>query len=285
MFTNRGFPTRMVYLHYISYLRYTILIGNPQNGCGNQEGAEPCILVDCAQVLYRVLHFRPNTLILTHSYQHSCALCEACSVACLVWLYNMLCVCAWGCVFVRFVQHALCVCVCVCVRACARVCVCVCVCWRVRERESIMLFSCCHAIFLLLCCTIFRTNKKITVGNKKRSLFLRSFDMSIPFENTNWHWSVYNHPVCLSTNTTTATVRITLTTIITWNLWPTKNVCKGNSHQVGSWRNKRVPAIGSVHDHINTGYIGVGNTIHSTKCFVHMFDIQKHHSTNSAQHN
>ena len=26
----RGFPTRMVYLHYISYLRYTILVGNPQ---------------------------------------------------------------------------------------------------------------------------------------------------------------------------------------------------------------------------------------------------------------
>ena len=26
----RGFPTRMVYLYYISYLRYTILVGNPQ---------------------------------------------------------------------------------------------------------------------------------------------------------------------------------------------------------------------------------------------------------------
>ena len=29
---NRGFPTRMVYLRYISCLRYTILVGNPQNG-------------------------------------------------------------------------------------------------------------------------------------------------------------------------------------------------------------------------------------------------------------
>ena len=27
--TNRGFPTRMVYLYYISCLRYTILVGNP----------------------------------------------------------------------------------------------------------------------------------------------------------------------------------------------------------------------------------------------------------------
>ena len=26
----RGFPTRMVYLYYISCLRYTILVGNPQ---------------------------------------------------------------------------------------------------------------------------------------------------------------------------------------------------------------------------------------------------------------
>ena len=29
--TNRGFPTRMVYLHYMSCLRNTILAGNPQN--------------------------------------------------------------------------------------------------------------------------------------------------------------------------------------------------------------------------------------------------------------
>ena len=28
---NRGFPTRMEYLHPISCLRYTILVGNPQN--------------------------------------------------------------------------------------------------------------------------------------------------------------------------------------------------------------------------------------------------------------
>ena len=28
---NRGFPTRMVYLYYISCLRYTILVGNPRN--------------------------------------------------------------------------------------------------------------------------------------------------------------------------------------------------------------------------------------------------------------
>ena len=28
---NRGFPTRMVYLHYISCLRYTILVRNPWN--------------------------------------------------------------------------------------------------------------------------------------------------------------------------------------------------------------------------------------------------------------
>ena len=28
---NQGFPARMVYLHYISCLRYTILVGNPQN--------------------------------------------------------------------------------------------------------------------------------------------------------------------------------------------------------------------------------------------------------------
>ena len=30
-FTNRGFPTRMVYLKYISCLRYTTLVGNPRN--------------------------------------------------------------------------------------------------------------------------------------------------------------------------------------------------------------------------------------------------------------
>ena len=29
--TNQGFPTRMVYLYYISCLRYTILAGNPGN--------------------------------------------------------------------------------------------------------------------------------------------------------------------------------------------------------------------------------------------------------------
>ena len=29
----RGFPTRMVYLHYISCLRYTIQVGNPRNEC------------------------------------------------------------------------------------------------------------------------------------------------------------------------------------------------------------------------------------------------------------
>ena len=29
-YTFRGFPTRMVYLYYISCLRYTILVGNPQ---------------------------------------------------------------------------------------------------------------------------------------------------------------------------------------------------------------------------------------------------------------
>ena len=28
---NRGFPTRMVYLYYISCLRYTILVGNPRS--------------------------------------------------------------------------------------------------------------------------------------------------------------------------------------------------------------------------------------------------------------
>ena len=28
---SRGFPTRMVYLHYTSCLRYTILVGNPGN--------------------------------------------------------------------------------------------------------------------------------------------------------------------------------------------------------------------------------------------------------------
>ena len=30
--TNRGFPTRMVYLYYMPCLRYTILVGNPRNG-------------------------------------------------------------------------------------------------------------------------------------------------------------------------------------------------------------------------------------------------------------
>ena len=30
----RGFPTRMVYLHYISCLRYTILVGNLRYGSG-----------------------------------------------------------------------------------------------------------------------------------------------------------------------------------------------------------------------------------------------------------
>ena len=30
-FTNQGFPTRMVYLYYISCLGYTILVGNPRN--------------------------------------------------------------------------------------------------------------------------------------------------------------------------------------------------------------------------------------------------------------
>ena len=29
--TFQGFPTRMVYLHCISCLRYTILVGNPRN--------------------------------------------------------------------------------------------------------------------------------------------------------------------------------------------------------------------------------------------------------------
>ena len=30
LFPYRGFPTKMVYLYYISYLRYTILAGNPR---------------------------------------------------------------------------------------------------------------------------------------------------------------------------------------------------------------------------------------------------------------
>ena len=30
MFIIRGFPTRMVYLNYISCVRYTILVLNPQ---------------------------------------------------------------------------------------------------------------------------------------------------------------------------------------------------------------------------------------------------------------
>ena len=29
--TNRGSPTRMLYLYYISCLRYTVLVGNPRN--------------------------------------------------------------------------------------------------------------------------------------------------------------------------------------------------------------------------------------------------------------
>ena len=33
---NRGFPTRMVYLYYISCLRYTILAGNPRNKDGEK---------------------------------------------------------------------------------------------------------------------------------------------------------------------------------------------------------------------------------------------------------
>ena len=37
---NRGLPTRMVYLYYISCLRYTILVGNPGNtlDCFDQVG-------------------------------------------------------------------------------------------------------------------------------------------------------------------------------------------------------------------------------------------------------
>ena len=37
---NRGFPTRMVYLDYITCLRYTILVRNPWN-CFNQEQKNP----------------------------------------------------------------------------------------------------------------------------------------------------------------------------------------------------------------------------------------------------
>ena len=34
--TNRGFPTRMVYLNYITCLRYPILVRNPRNGLGTK---------------------------------------------------------------------------------------------------------------------------------------------------------------------------------------------------------------------------------------------------------
>ena len=40
----RGFPTRMVYLYYISCLTYTILVGNPRNIINkqtNQPGIPP----------------------------------------------------------------------------------------------------------------------------------------------------------------------------------------------------------------------------------------------------
>ena len=45
----RGFPTRMVYLHYISCLRYTILVGNPQYERERQTSA--MFLLDFVQGL------------------------------------------------------------------------------------------------------------------------------------------------------------------------------------------------------------------------------------------
>ena len=40
--SNWGFPTRMVYLHYISCLRYAILVGNPRNGGCDRRWSKPC---------------------------------------------------------------------------------------------------------------------------------------------------------------------------------------------------------------------------------------------------
>ena len=42
---NRGFPTRVVHLHYISCLRYTIVVGNPQNASRNSPGDDSVTIV------------------------------------------------------------------------------------------------------------------------------------------------------------------------------------------------------------------------------------------------
>ena len=55
----RGFPTRMVYLYYISCLRYTILVGNPRWICRSSAAwtrvclrASVCVSVDVIQTLH-----------------------------------------------------------------------------------------------------------------------------------------------------------------------------------------------------------------------------------------
>ena len=52
--SNWGFPTRMVYLHYTSYLRYTILVGNPRNG-----------MQPCAEVATWTPHWHKKLLTVT----------------------------------------------------------------------------------------------------------------------------------------------------------------------------------------------------------------------------
>ena len=48
----RGFLTRMVYLHYLSSLRYTILVGNPRYACGFVSVSRSVIFVFHAYETY-----------------------------------------------------------------------------------------------------------------------------------------------------------------------------------------------------------------------------------------
>ena len=50
--TNRGFPTRMVYLHYISCLRYAILVGNPWNAFNVMPTTWFISLIKCMSILF-----------------------------------------------------------------------------------------------------------------------------------------------------------------------------------------------------------------------------------------
>ena len=50
-FAYRGFPTRMVYLYYISCLRYTLLVGNPRLVyCHGQQVMKYCLHNHCCSL-------------------------------------------------------------------------------------------------------------------------------------------------------------------------------------------------------------------------------------------